>query len=98
VDDKPSQPLDPFEEPPKPPIELKHVPSSLRYVFLNDDPNTHVVISDKLFLEETFRLITILEKHKSAFGYSLQDLKGINLVLCTHHICWHFIASSQKID
>jgi hypothetical protein len=31
-------------------------------------------------------LITILEKHRSAFGYSLQDLKGINPALCTHHI------------
>jgi hypothetical protein len=31
-------------------------------------------------------LITVLEKHRSAFGYSLQDLKGINPALCTHHI------------
>jgi hypothetical protein len=45
-----------------------------------------VIISDKLSQEETFRLITVLEKHRSAFGYSLQDLKGINPALCTHHI------------
>jgi hypothetical protein len=32
------------------------------------------------------RLITILEKHCSAFGYSLQDLKEISLALCTHRI------------
>jgi hypothetical protein len=44
--DQPSQPLDPFEEPPKPPIELKPLPSGLHYVFLN--PNTCVIISDKL--------------------------------------------------
>ena len=25
-------------------------------------------------------------KHRSAFGYSLQDLKGISPALCTHHI------------
>jgi hypothetical protein len=31
-------------------------------------------------------LITILEKHHSTFGYSLQDLKGISLILCTHRI------------
>jgi len=28
----------------------------------------------------------VLEKHHSAFGYSLQDLKGISHALCTHHI------------
>jgi hypothetical protein len=32
------------------------------------------------------RLITILEKHRSAFGYSLQDFKGISPALCTHRI------------
>jgi len=85
-DDQPLQPLDPFEEPPKPPIESKPLPSGLRYVFLNDDPNTPVIISDKLSPKEAFRLITILEKHRSAFGYSLQDLNGINPAICTHRI------------
>jgi hypothetical protein len=42
------KPLDPFEEIPKPPIELKPLPSGLRYAFLNNDPETHVIISDKL--------------------------------------------------
>jgi len=39
-----------------------------------------MIISDKLPDEE------ILEKHRAAFGYSLQDLKGISPILCTHHI------------
>jgi hypothetical protein len=45
-----------------------------------------MIISDKLSQEETFCLITILEKHRSTFGYSVQDLKGINPALCTHRI------------
>jgi uncharacterized protein YejL (UPF0352 family) len=45
-----------------------------------------MIISDKLSDEETYKLITVLEKHHAAFGYSLQDLKGISPVLCTHHI------------
>jgi hypothetical protein len=45
-----------------------------------------MIISDKLSQEETFHLITVLEKHRSALGYSLQGLKGINLALCTHRI------------
>jgi hypothetical protein len=45
-----------------------------------------VIISDKLSKYETIRLLTVLEKHRSVFGYSLQDLKGISPALCTHHI------------
>ena len=44
-----------------------------------------MIISDKLSQEESLRLLTILEKHRSAFGYSLQDLKRISPALCTHH-------------
>ena len=45
-----------------------------------------MIISNKLSKNETLRLLTILEKHRSAFGYSLEDLKGISLALCTHRI------------
>ena len=74
------------EKPTHTPIELKPLPSSLRYAFLNDDPESPVIISDKLSDEETTKLITILEKHRSVFGYSLQDLKGVSPNLCTHRI------------
>ena len=45
-----------------------------------------MIISDKLSQEESLRLITVLEKHRSAFGYSLQDRKGISPALRTHRI------------
>jgi len=45
-----------------------------------------MILSDKLSNVETYKLITVLEKHCAAFGYSLQDLKGISPVLCTHRI------------
>ena len=45
-----------------------------------------MIISDKLSQEESLRLLTVLEKHRSAFGYSLQDLKRIRPTLCTHRI------------
>jgi hypothetical protein len=80
------KPLDEFAEPRKPPIELKPLPTGLRYAFLDNDPDFPVIISDKLSQEQTLRLITVLERHRSAFGYSLQDLKGISPALCTHHI------------
>ena len=80
------EPLDELLEPPKPTIELKPLPSSLRYAFLNNDQDSPMIISDKLSQVESLRLLTVLEKHRSAFGYSLQDLKGICLALCTHRI------------
>jgi hypothetical protein len=42
------EPLDDWLEPPKPPIELKPLPTGLRYAFLNNDQESLVIISDKL--------------------------------------------------
>jgi hypothetical protein len=81
-----SEPLDETEEPSRPPTELKPLPPGLRYAFLHNDSESPIIIDDQLTPEETHRLITILEQHRSAFGYSLQDLKGISLALCTHRI------------
>jgi hypothetical protein len=67
-------------------IELKHRPLGLQYVFLNGDCETPVIISDKLSNDETQRLVATLEKYRSAIDYSLKDLKGISLSLCTHCI------------
>jgi hypothetical protein len=64
------------EVPAQPLVKLKHLPTGLRHAFLNGDKNTLVIISAKLSDEEASKL-TILEKHRSVFGYSLQDLKGI---------------------
>jgi hypothetical protein len=45
-----------------------------------------MIISDKLLEEETSKLIAVLEKHRTFFVYTLQDLKGISPTLCTHRI------------
>ena len=74
------------EAPARPPIELKPLPAGLHYAFLNGDKKTPVIISGKFSDEETAKLISILEKHRLVFGYSLQDLKGISPTVCTNHI------------
>jgi hypothetical protein len=68
------------------PVELKQLPPGLLFVILNGDCETPVIISDKLFDNETGRLVATLEKYQSVIGYSLKDLKGINLSICTHRI------------
>ena len=45
-----------------------------------------MIISNKLSKDETLWLLTILEKHRSAFDYSLEDLKRISPALCIHRI------------
>jgi hypothetical protein len=67
-------------------VELKQLPPGLQYVFLNGDHETPVIISNKLADNETRRLVATLEKHRSVIGYSVKDLKGISLSVCTHHI------------
>jgi hypothetical protein len=67
-------------------VELKQLPLGLQYVFLNGDHETPVMISDKLPNDETQRLVSTLEKYQLVIGYSLKDLKGISLSLCTHRI------------
>jgi len=79
-------PLDEFAETPRPPIELKTLPPGLIYAFLNNNLEFPVIISDKLTQEQTLRLMTVLEKHHSVFGYSLQYLTGISPMICTHRI------------
>jgi hypothetical protein len=74
------------EQPPPPSIELKPLPPDLRYVFLHNNRNTPIIISDKLSKYETQQLVTVLERHRSTIGYSLEDLKGISPALCTHRI------------
>jgi len=39
--------------------------------FLNNDKKYPIIISDKLSDEDTYKLITVLEKHRATFGYSL---------------------------
>ena len=78
--------LDKNQQPLPPSISLKPLPLGLKYVFVHNNRETPVIISDNLSKDETQKLDTILERHRSVIGYSLQDLKGISPTLCTHRI------------
>ena len=86
ADPSEEEPLDEFAVPPKPFIELKPLLTGLTYTFLGDDLEYPIIISAKLTQEQTLCLMVVQEKYHSAFSYSLQDLKGISLALCTHRI------------
>ncbi|CAJ2645262.1 unnamed protein product [Trifolium pratense] len=84
--------LDTFEELPQPEVEidelkkdgkpvevkleLKTLPSHLKYVFLGDDNQKPVIISSSLSKGEEESLIQVLKNNKEAIGWALSDLKG----------------------
>ncbi|XP_058784400.1 uncharacterized protein LOC131659192 [Vicia villosa] len=71
---------------PKKGAELKQLPENLKYVFLDTESKCPAIISSHLeFLQED-KLVKVLKKHKSALGWSIEDLKGISPTLCMHKI------------
>ncbi|XP_058211511.1 uncharacterized protein LOC131323682 [Rhododendron vialii] len=72
------------EEPPKP--ELKPLPDTLKYAFLNGDDIFPVVIFSSLKADQEGKLIALLRKHVGAIGWTTADLQGISPMVCTHRI------------
>ncbi|KAG9453691.1 hypothetical protein H6P81_006595 [Aristolochia fimbriata] len=66
-------------------LELKPLPSSLKYVYLEDDSKP-VIISSCLNAREEQLLIDVLSKHKKAIGWTISDIKGISPITCMHKI------------
>ncbi|XP_057248916.1 uncharacterized protein LOC125494782 [Beta vulgaris subsp. vulgaris] len=67
-------------------LELKPLPSHLKYAFLDDAEECHVIVSTKLTDNQLSQLLTVLRMHKKAIGYSIDDLKGISPDFCMHRI------------
>ena len=72
------------EKPPK--IELKPLPSHLKYAFLGVEENFPVIISSSLESDQENKLLEILRTHKTAIGWIIADIKGIIPLVCTHRI------------
>ena len=72
------------EKPPK--LELKPLPSHLKYAFLGEEETFSVIISFSLESDQENKLLEILRTHKTAIGWTIADIKGINPLICTHRI------------
>ena len=72
------------ERPPK--LELKPLPSHLKYAFLGVDETFTVIISSSLELDQEKKLLEILKTHRTALGWTIADIKGISPLICTHRI------------
>ena len=72
------------ESPPK--LELKPLPSHIKYAFLGVEETFPVIISSSLESDQENKLLEILRTHKTAIGSTIADIKGISPLICTHRI------------
>ena len=72
------------EKPPK--LELKPLPSHLKYAFLGVEDTFPVIISSSLEPDQENKLLEILRTHKTAIGWTIVDIKGISPLIFTHKI------------
>ncbi|XP_052209216.1 uncharacterized protein LOC127812732 [Diospyros lotus] len=57
-----------------PSLELKPLPSYLKYAFLEGSSSLPVIISFSLTGDTEVRLLQVLKKHKRAFGWTISDI------------------------
>jgi len=57
-----------------PKVELKPLPSHLRYEFLNSTHQFPVIVNAKLDGPQLEQLLDVLCKHRGAIGYSIDDI------------------------
>nr|GFB24065.1 reverse transcriptase domain-containing protein [Tanacetum cinerariifolium] len=65
-----------IDEPPE--LELKDLPSHLKFAFLEGADKLPVIISKNLKYDEKARLLKVLKSHRRAIARKLSDIKGIN--------------------
>ncbi|CAN6685965.1 unnamed protein product [Malus baccata var. baccata] len=69
-----------------PSLELKPLPSHLKYVFLGEQETLPVIIYSSLTIQEEDKLVRVLREYKTAIGWTLVDIKGISPTTCMHRI------------
>nr|GEV41038.1 hypothetical protein [Tanacetum cinerariifolium] len=73
-----------IEEPPE--LEIKELPSHLKYAFLEGTDKLPVIISKELKDEEKSALLKVLKSHKRAIAWKISNIKGIDPYFFTHKI------------
>ncbi|VVA20548.1 PREDICTED: LOW QUALITY PROTEIN, partial [Prunus dulcis] len=71
---------------PPPKLELKPLPNHLKYTYLGANETLPVIIAASLTSHEEDSLIEVLKEHKTALGWTIEDIKGISPSMCMHRI------------
>ncbi|CAN6579435.1 unnamed protein product [Malus baccata var. baccata] len=67
-------------------LELKPLPSHLKYVFLGEQETLPVIISSSLTAQEEDKLVRVFREYRTIIGWTLADIKGISPTTCMHQI------------
>nr|XP_028956459.1 uncharacterized protein LOC103430964 [Malus domestica] len=70
-----------------PKLELKLLPSHLKYAHLRVNETLPIIIAADLNDTEEDKLLRVLRKYQNTLGWTLADIKGISPALCMHRIC-----------
>ena len=70
----------------EPTLELKTLPSTLKYAFLDEEKAKLVIISSMLNMKQEEQLLEVLRRNEEAIRWTLTDLKGLDPSLCSHRI------------
>ncbi|CAN6695163.1 unnamed protein product [Malus baccata var. baccata] len=62
-------------------LELKPLPSHLKYIFLGENETLPAIISSSLTAQEEEKLLRVLKEFKSALGWTLADIKDYNQIV-----------------
>nr|GEU80482.1 reverse transcriptase domain-containing protein [Tanacetum cinerariifolium] len=73
-----------IEEPPE--LELKDLPSHLKYAYLEGVNKLPMIIAKDLKDDEKEALLKVLKSHKRAIAWKITDIKGIDPCFCTYKI------------
>ncbi|KAJ8763777.1 hypothetical protein K2173_003559 [Erythroxylum novogranatense] len=78
-----------------PELELKPLPTTLKYAFLESNERLPVIIASTLSHIEEERLMNVLREHKRAIGWTLAYTPDICPAICTHRI---LLSEGSKLE
>ena len=83
-----------------PTLELKLLPSYLKYAYLSQGNTLSIIISSSLNADKKISLVDVLGKYRKAIGWTMADIKGISLSICMHKIllddCYNNSVEQQR--
>ena len=85
--------------PPKgdPVFELKQLPDTLKYAYLDEKKIYPVIISANLSEREEERLLKVIMKHWAAIGYTLDDLSALVPLYVSTKLIWNLMLNPLLI-
>ncbi|KAJ9167282.1 hypothetical protein P3X46_021946 [Hevea brasiliensis] len=75
-----------FKEEDAPKVELKQLPSQLRYEFLGTNNTYPVIVNANWSTIEADKLLRVLRQFRKVLGYTIDDIKEICPHFCMHRI------------